>query len=376
MKAVMNKKINVLYVVSSLRKCGPTNQLYEIIKYLDKDMFNVRILTLFVEDKFSDIEKFKEAGIRVDSLNFKNTKNYFKIAYNLKRSLKNIPIDIIHSCGLAADFSSCFLRNSIHVSTIRNYAYFDYISAYGKIFGKIMIYLNKWSILHTDYPICCSESIRDMYAKKIKKKIYYIQNGVDVKKYKFIPQNKLKIREEIQVSSNKIMIIVSGSLCERKDPLFILNAISSMNLEDKVEVVFIGEGQLYEECKKYESDNIIFKGAVTDVEKYLNAADVYISASKSEGLPNSVLEAAACGLEVILSNIPQHIEIFKKAPKLANFFELGNQEEFKKCLMKVLENKHRNNKLISQYINFNFSSKRNSEKYAEIYNIILKNREL
>jgi glycosyltransferase involved in cell wall biosynthesis len=42
---------------------------------------------------------------------------------------------------------------------------------------------------------------------------------------------------------------------------------------------------------------------------YLQAANVYISASTAEGMPNSLLEAMACGLPALVSDIPGHLEI-------------------------------------------------------------------
>lgn len=369
----MNKKINILYVVSSLKKCGPTNQLYGIIKFLDRTQFNITVLTLFNEESKSDINRFIDNKINVDSLYLNKTKNYFVIIQRLKEYSIGKKIDIVHSCGLAADFSCCFLSKCIHVSSIRNYAYYDYVSAYGSVYGKIMILLNKWAIKNTDYPVCVSKSIMLMYKKKIKKEFYYIQNGVDIEKFKYMPEIKMEERKKLNLPENKLIFIVSGSLCERKDPLFIIDCFNSIKLKDKACLLFIGEGDLYDECKKYESQYILFRGAVNNVKSYLHSADFYISASKSEGLPNSVLEAAACGLQLILSSIPQHKEIFEKNIKLAKFFELKSKIEFINCINEILDTHYENNSELALYMERNFSSKRNSERYSELYNKIISN---
>jgi glycosyltransferase involved in cell wall biosynthesis len=46
-------------------------------------------------------------------------------------------------------------------------------------------------------------------------------------------------------------------------------------------------------------DRVVFTGAVPDVRPYLYAADVFVLPSDREGLPNSLLEAMACGLACI-----------------------------------------------------------------------------
>ncbi len=77
--------------------------------------------------------------------------------------------------------------------------------------------------------------------------------------------------------------------------------------------------------KKYcNASNVIFTGSVSNVEEYLAASDVYISTSKSEGLPNGVLEAMAVGLPVLLSDIPQHKEIFEVDENIGVLYKLGN----------------------------------------------------
>lgn len=370
----MSKKINVVYVVSTLKKCGPTNQLFGIIKHLNKNRFEITVLTLFNEDSDSDMDRFISNGINVDSLFMQSKINYFKIIKKLRNYFVNREIKIIHSSGLAADFCCCFIPSVNHISTIRNYAYYDYISAYGKFIGKIMIKLNEWAIEHTDYPICCSKSIMSMYQKTINNKIHYIRNGVDVEKYGKIKKNaKNYQRRNLELPENKLLFIVSGSLVERKDPLFIINNFKNMNISDKASLILIGDGKLYDQCKKYESDSIFVLGSVSNVSDYLQAADVYISASKSEGLPNSVLEAGACGLEIVLSDIPQHKEIFDGQIHLAHFFELNNNIQFSYIVSQILQKQKGQFINASEYIISNYSAEMNSNKYASFYEFAMNN---
>ena len=55
----------VLFIVSSLEKCGPTNQLLNIVKNLNKSLFDVYIVTLKNESQNSDLLQFENLQISV-----------------------------------------------------------------------------------------------------------------------------------------------------------------------------------------------------------------------------------------------------------------------------------------------------------------------
>ena len=55
-----------------------------------------------------------------------------------------------------------------------------------------------------------------------------------------------------------------------------------------------------------------FPGFVSDMENYYRAADVCVSSSRSEGLPFNVMEAMACGLPAILTNVKGHEDLVQQ----------------------------------------------------------------
>jgi glycosyltransferase involved in cell wall biosynthesis len=78
--------------------------------------------------------------------------------------------------------------------------------------------------------------------------------------------------------------------------------------------------------------NISLKGKVIDVDEYLEAADCFVSASLSEGLPNSVIEALAWGLPIILSDIPEHREIQQIEKRSDDLFPVKNRRALTKLI--------------------------------------------
>jgi glycosyltransferase involved in cell wall biosynthesis len=106
-----------------------------------------------------------------------------------------------------------------------------------------------------------------------------------------------------------------GRLIPIKNPLCVLSAFQQ-SADQASRLVFIGEGRLRGSLMKAIKNHdlagqVELTGLVPrdQVFESLSKADVVISASRGEGLPNAVIEAMACGRPVILSDIAPHREI-------------------------------------------------------------------
>lgn len=365
-------RIKILYVVSTLRRTGPTRQLLGLVKNLNKDAFKVKILTLSPEPIDTMIKEFIDADIEVDSLNLSRAEFVIKGKSALKKYIEKYNPDIIHTSGIRADTAVSNMKlMKKHCMTVRNYVYEDYISKYGNIIGKIAAMYGIKSIRNCKYVICCSKTLKHMYEKILPaKELYVVQNGIDIDKFKpsLNFEEKISKRQTLGIPQECMVFLAVGSLIKRKDPISIIKAFKNANYKNKAILILLGDGELMEQCKNESDENVIIKGNVKNVEDYLKAADVYISASRSEGLPNSVLEAGSCGLNLILSDIPQHREIFEENPSLVRFFKVGDIEDLSSQINKLLkENKRDVNLLISEYIRDKFSDKVMSKNYEKIY---------
>ena len=139
----------------------------------------------------------------------------------------------------------------------------------------------------------------------------FVQNGVDLARV-----DRVRATTTQQPLKNTCFTVVAvGRLVDVKNPACAIAAFGrSADRADRFK--YIGDGPLRDslraESRTAGLDNQIeFTGLIPreKVFEHLLNADVYISTSRGEGLPVSVLEAMACQCPVILSDILPHREI-------------------------------------------------------------------
>jgi glycosyltransferase involved in cell wall biosynthesis len=120
--------------------------------------------------------------------------------------------------------------------------------------------------------------------------------------------NKLECRRKLNIPQSSFIVISVGSFIERKGMNRIAQAIDS--LDEKIYSVFVGKGLVEPNCK-----NILFKGALPhhEIPIYLNSADVFVLPTLNEGCCNAVIEAMACGLPIISSNLPFNWDVLNES---------------------------------------------------------------
>lgn len=364
-----NKKQKIVYLASTLSKTGPINVLYNLIKYLDKNKFDITVITLSPENSIhSRFQNFIDLGIEVKSLNLSRLKGYLYGGFKLKKIIDKISPDIVHSqCFRTNLFSALFLGKYKRCSTVHCDYRIDFTSLYGKQLGLLMFILNHISLYFLKNNICCSEILAEMLNKKYKyMKFSYVNNGIDTEIFKPI-EDKYKLRQKLNLPTNKKIFIWVGAFIKIKNPILLVNYIKEVDKNNLY--IFCGDGPLLSICKHLlaEQDNVIFTGNINNIIQYLQASDFYLSTSLSEGLPMSVIEAQACGLYCILSDIPQHKLIELKNNSLTNLYKQNDIADLQICINKTQALKEN---IISDF-NSEFDAKNMSKKYEELYDNII-----
>lgn len=173
-------------------------------------------------------------------------------------------------------------------------------------------------IFRSKYITCLAVSNRAGKYLYKNNKYEILHAGIDVKKYKFNPIIRDKIRLAYDVNDEYVYGFV-GRIVPIKNPIFLIEVFKSiLNLSDNknIKLMIIGDGSLMNEVKEKVIqekliDKVIFVGEVTNVSDYLQALDFIIVPSISEGLSLVLMEAQAAGLPAVcsLDRIPKEIRI-------------------------------------------------------------------
>lgn len=372
----MQKK-KVLYILSTLKRSGTLNVVFNIIKNLDRDYFEPYILTLSPEPQISMWDDFKGINVHLNTLNLSRIEAYFFAVKKIGNFIKEIKPDIIHTHGFRPDFLvQRYFGQYKQVSTLHNYPLYDYTRLYGNFKGKVLAYLHMDCIKKIDEPIACSRSISEDYQDNNKINIEYIQNGVDAGLFKPVSNElKLELRKKLNLPLDKKIFIGLGKQLKRKNNETIISAFGRQEIPENIEMFFAGEGPEYNNIKELSKNNPKIKllGNITNVSEYLQASDFFISASLAEGLPNAVMEAMACGLPCILSDIRPHREIFEYNKSAGLFFESKNDQKLAELIKFLVNNEnidyHR--KDVRNIIENHLSAEIMSQNYQNLYKKIL-----
>lgn len=153
----------------------------------------------------------------------------------------------------------------------------------------------------------CSEVSRDfMFPKSLRQKTTLIHNAIDTDVFRPDAAVRQAVRRELGLQEQTLVVGHVARMCEVKNQSFLLDLMSKVLAQQPdARLLFVGEGELWDALKSKARelgirDKVIFTGNRTDVSRLLQAMDVFVLTSLSEGLSLSSVEAQACGIPCIL----------------------------------------------------------------------------
>ena len=197
-----------------------------------------------------------------------------------------------------------------------------------------------------------------------------LNNAIDAQKYIFCHPLRKKIREELGIPEETIVVGHVGRFAVQKNHRFLLDIFKRFNEQYKdSRLLLIGDGELRVEmenkCSNMDlNDKVIFTGVRKDVPELMQAMDVFVLPSLFEGLSLVLVEAQAAGLPCIISDkVPLESAVVEKLVKqisLSDTHDHWVDAIFKKSQI------HRKN-TYQQICDANYDIESNAEKLMEYY---------
>jgi glycosyltransferase involved in cell wall biosynthesis len=185
-------------------------------------------------------------------------------------------------------------------------------------------------------------------------KVHVVPNGVDAERFRYRTKEDAA-RElhkglpdglgEIMQRRERVVLFVGG-LVPVKDPKALLRAFkraSRMRLgPDPMRLVFVGDGPLRRSLEWASAaaglrDRVTFAGnrPHDEVPYWMNWADCLCLTSRSEGMPNAVLEAMASGLPVVATDVGACAEMVGQETA-ARVVPVGGEEAMARAIREIL----------------------------------------
>lgn len=163
---------------------------------------------------------------------------------------------------------------------------------------------------------------------------------------RFFPRNKIEAREKFNLPLDKFIVSFVGSYDNRKGINRLEEAVDKL---DNVYFISAGKGDL-----EPTSDKCLYSGSVDneDLPYFYSASDAFVLPTLNEGCSNAIVEAMACGLPIVSSNLPFNFDILNESNALLvkpdNIIELSNAIELLKNNNEIKENMGKNSLVIAK----------------------------
>jgi len=169
------------------------------------------------------------------------------------------------------------------------------------------------------------------------KKLAVIENGIDLDAFAEELHDGGRTREAFGIPPQVPVIGTVGRLSEVKRQDVLLRAFAQVRKRfESARLLIVGDGPLRKNLEELAaelgiSDAVHFAGYQPHSGPFLKAMNVFALTSRSEGMPQAILEASVMGLPVVGSRIGGIPEVVEEG-KTGLLFEVGNHEELAEFL--------------------------------------------
>lgn len=221
--------------------------------------------------------------------------------------------------------------------------------------------------------LCVSDGVRKRLVEEYRfpnDKMAVVLNGVNLRQ--FGGKAESLVREDLKIGDSEVVLVCIARLEQRKRVGVLLQALHSvLQADHQCKCIVVGEGPSRDALASQSQDLglsevVYFVGFSQDVRPYLAAADIYVTPSEREGFGLTLVEAMACGLPCIATDIAGHTEV------VVNDYNgllctVGSSADLACCIQDLLVNRE---KRLAMGVN----SRKRAEEHFDIEEVMARQR--
>lgn len=307
--------MRICYVSSNL-----TIHDYRFLSALMERKYDVYLISYAAKKRYPEIPTIIKdvKGLKIIHRKFELTTGYglFSpfVVLDFRNLIKRIKPDILHTGWVTRDGFLGAL-SAFHPVLLMPYGSDILIEPGKSLLRKTII---KYAIKKAHMITCDCETVKNKIIEMTgfeENKIVTFPWGIELDKFYPDPRKSVRVREKLGWGDNKILVMNRSFESVYGIQYFVEALPEILNGEPSTRVILIGSGTLEKlmwslitEMKLDKFVKFIGQIPIGEMPDYLNAADVYVSTSLSDGTSLSLIEAMACGLPVVVTEIPANKE--------------------------------------------------------------------
>jgi len=297
--------IRILHVVDSWAVGGLQRGLANLVGRMNPSLFEHVICAMRPIDPVN-AQPLPAGPVRLISLSGREARSLVQ-APALTRKVREVKPDIVHTRNWGT-FEA--LWSAIRVggcARIHSEHGVDWDSAEKESWRRILC--RRLAFQMADRVISVSQQLKDVHTHRTgfpATRIEVIHNGVDSVQFRPDPEERELVRKEFGIADHELCIGCVANLIPVKDHLTLFRAVDRFaEYAGPWRLLVVGAGPelpkltAFLDRRPVWKDRVLFLGRSSSVSQVLNALDVYVLPSLTEGINNSLLEAMATGLPVV-----------------------------------------------------------------------------
>ncbi len=381
-------KIKVLHIITRLDKGGSAENTLLTVSRLDKERFDVTLISGNTNDSDKEITNFiiqkKINYILIPELVrevnlFKDIKAFFRIRHFIKEE----EFDIVHThsskAGILGRWAAKLTGVKIIVHTPHGHIFYGY---FGWFKTKLFVLLEKLTSSITDRIITLTQKGKEEHLSyRIAKpnKFLPVYSGIEIEKFTDVGVDKIKEKEKLNVPFDAPVIgTVSRLETIKGNKYFIYSLPEIVKTFPTLKVLIIGDGSEKEELEDYVKkqnllENVVFMGQCKDIIKLLSIFDIFVLPSLNEGMGRCLLETQAIGVPVVATRVGGIPEVVRDGVT-GILVSARNPEELAEATINLLKDKSLRETMSEEakkWVGRRFSVEAMVEKISDLYDELI-----